>query len=57
MIGVVGNNMEHFSALWATTRKNVQRCRQRRRRIATTQNSKTFICEPLSSFKETAYLN
>jgi hypothetical protein len=49
--------VEHFSALWVTTRKNVRRCRQQRRRIATTQNSKKFFCEPLSSFKETAYLN
>jgi hypothetical protein len=57
MIGVVGNNMEHFYALWATMQKNIRRCRQQRGRIATTQNSKTFFCQSLSSFKETAYLN
>jgi hypothetical protein len=43
MIDVAGNNMEHFSALWATTQKNVQRCGQQRRRIATMQNSLTFF--------------
>jgi hypothetical protein len=30
MIGVVGNNVEHFTAMWATTRKNIRRCRQQR---------------------------
>jgi hypothetical protein len=43
MISIVGNNAEHFSALWATTRKNVQRCKQQRGRIAKMQNSKHFF--------------
>jgi hypothetical protein len=37
---------EHFSAFWATKRKNFQRRGQQRRRIATMPNSKT-IFEPL----------
>jgi hypothetical protein len=43
MIGVVGNNVEHFSVLWATMQENVQRCWQQRGRITTRQNSKTFF--------------
>jgi hypothetical protein len=45
MIGVVGNNIEHFSALWATTQKNVQLCGQQRGRIATAPDSIKFFCE------------
>jgi hypothetical protein len=37
IICVVGNNANHFSALWATTLKNYQRCRQQRKIITTTR--------------------
>jgi hypothetical protein len=57
IIGTVGNNVENFSALWATTWKNAHHCGQQQERIATKQISKTFLCEPLSTFKGTVYLN
>jgi hypothetical protein len=37
IIAVVGNNADHFSALWAITLKNIQRCQQQRKIIATTR--------------------
>jgi hypothetical protein len=42
MVAVVDNNVEHFSALWATTSKNVQRCGQQHGRTATTEQY-TFL--------------
>ncbi len=36
MTGVVGNNANHFSALWATTLTNFWHCRQQYRIITTT---------------------
>jgi hypothetical protein len=35
IIGVVGNNADHFSALWATTLKSYRCCRQQREIITT----------------------
>ncbi len=35
--GIVGNNADQFSALWATILKNFRRCRQQRGIITTTR--------------------
>jgi hypothetical protein len=40
MVGVAGNNVEHFSALWTKMGKNHG---HQHERIATTQNSLTFL--------------
>jgi hypothetical protein len=37
IIDVGGNNVDNFSALWATTLKNYQHCRQQCEIITTTQ--------------------
>jgi hypothetical protein len=51
LIGVVGNNVEHFSVLWATAQKNVRRCERQRGRIATTYSRQfNIFCEPFSAF-------
>jgi hypothetical protein len=42
IIGVEGNNVGHFSELWAP-QKNLRYFWQQRGRIATTQNSATFF--------------